>query len=132
MDAEWQYNLLDEDMSLIMDLNDPFGSIPSEIDLSLVDSYQLADDTALTMGDPLLGRAIACDEYLPDGAYPDFLADVTSRTDNSSFPNTDCPTTFDELIVSDVLVAIFATFSDPRCATCASRDIHTHESWKSI
>ncbi|EMT73871.1 hypothetical protein FOC4_h10017192, partial [Fusarium odoratissimum] len=98
MDAEWQYNLLDEDMSLIMDLNDPFGSIPPEMDLSLFDSYQPADDTALTMRDPLLGLAIACDEYLPDGAYPDFLADVTSRTDNSSFPNTDCPTTFDELI----------------------------------
>ncbi|KAF5697894.1 hypothetical protein FMUND_15265 [Fusarium mundagurra] len=98
MDAEWQYNLLNEDMSLSMDLNDPFGSIPPEMDLSLFDSYQPADDTALTMGDPLLGLAIACDEYLPDGAYPDFLADVTSRTDNSSFPNTDCPTTFDELI----------------------------------
>ncbi|KAJ4220225.1 hypothetical protein NW760_012145 [Fusarium oxysporum] len=75
MDAEWQYNLLDEDMSLIMDLNDPFGSIPPEMDLALFDSYQPADDTALTMGDPLLGLAIACDEYLPDGAYPDFLAD---------------------------------------------------------
>lgn len=103
MNAEWQYNLLDEDMSLIMDLNDPFGSIPPEMDLSLFDSYQPANNTALTMGDPLLGLAIACDDYLPDGAYPDFLADVTSRTDNSSFPNTDCPTTFDELIVSDVL-----------------------------
>ncbi|EWY89657.1 hypothetical protein FOYG_10461 [Fusarium oxysporum NRRL 32931] len=103
MNAEWQYNLLDEDMSLIMNLNDPFGSIPPEMDLSLFDSYQPADNTALTMGDPLLGLAIACDDHLPDGAYPDFLADVTSRTDNSSFPNTDCLTTFDELIVSDVL-----------------------------
>ncbi|KAM0420173.1 hypothetical protein ACHAPD_003742 [Fusarium lateritium] len=104
MDAEWQYNLLDEDMPLSTDLDDPFGSIPPEMDLSLFDSYQSANDTALAMGDPSLGLAIACDEYLPDGEYTDFLADVPSRTDNSSFPNTDCLTTFDELIVSDVLV----------------------------
>ncbi|KAG8354488.1 hypothetical protein FVEN_g7635 [Fusarium venenatum] len=103
MDAEWQYNLLDEDMPLSTDLDDPFGSIPPEMDLSLFDSYQSANDTALAMGDPSLGLAIACDEYLPDGEYTDFLADVPSRTDNSSFPNTDCLTTFDELIVSDVL-----------------------------
>ncbi|KAH7173275.1 uncharacterized protein B0J16DRAFT_188444 [Fusarium flagelliforme] len=92
MDAEWQYNLLDEDMSLLMDLNDPFGSITPEMGLSLCDSYQPADDTALT-----------CDEYLPDGAYPDSLADVASQADNSSFPSTAFPTTFDELAVSDVL-----------------------------
>ncbi|KAL6912592.1 hypothetical protein FSST1_010352 [Fusarium sambucinum] len=104
MDDEWQYNLLDEDMPLSTDLNDPFGSIPPEMDLSLFGSYQSAKYTASAMGDPSLGLAITCDEYLPDEAYTDFLADVTSRTDNSSFQNTDCLTTFDELIVSDVLV----------------------------
>ncbi|KAJ4011063.1 hypothetical protein NW766_007695 [Fusarium irregulare] len=103
MDAEWQYNLFDEDMSLIMDLNDPFGFIPPEMDLSLCDPYQPADDMALTMGDPLSGLAVACNGNLPDGTLPDFLADVTSRADNSPFQNTAFPTTFDELIVSDVL-----------------------------
>lgn len=103
MDAEWHYSILGEDMSLIVDLNDPFGSIPPEMDLSLFDSYQPADETALTMGDPPLGLAIECDEYLPDRAYPEFLTDVTSRTDNSCFPNTDCLTTLDELFISDVL-----------------------------
>ncbi|KAH7232903.1 hypothetical protein BKA59DRAFT_534670 [Fusarium tricinctum] len=103
MDAEWQYNLLEEDTSLTMDLNDPLGSVPPEMDLSHFHPYQPADDTVLTMGDPLLGLTIAFDECLPEGAYPDFLADVTSRTDNSFFPNTDCPTTFDGLFVSDVL-----------------------------
>ncbi|KAH6959463.1 hypothetical protein DER45DRAFT_538778 [Fusarium avenaceum] len=103
MDAEWQHSILDEDMSLFVDPNDPIGSIPPEMNLCLFDSYQPADETTLTMGDPLLGLAISCDEYLPDGAYPEFLANVTSRTDNSSFPNTDCLTTLDELFVSDVL-----------------------------